>query len=419
MPDALLPEKLQLLALYFPQFLKHALEELLSSCNGDIDATKALVNGHRVPTKRLALTQQHLSHVEDAPKRRKTAKAGELPPSPAKGSKGRVITLNTPQDVARALHPYASLHLNFLPKDVADRLLDELMDQKQVFHFNQFYLFGNECVLNHGVATFSRPEAVYPKLVYNGKVSRTPTTYSETFEKAAKVTEDVVRNEIAHAPKLTFQRPEPWTSDFCVANYYEKMLSNLQWHSDRLSHIGPHNFVASVSVGATRMFRLRSTHQPGAPIYQVPLPHNSLLLMRAGCQEEYKHCVSSMSRPIALHPKAGSTRFGLTFRHYPLDFIANLPKCACDMRMVLRRTYKQPETRGKYFWLCENVYQNKDCGAFEYADFSNEEGHYIAESADDASVWIAPEDSAAQAASKHTPSTQTTSTQTTSAQRTK
>lgn len=424
MADSLFNDKVLLLQLYFPKYLAAALEDLLRGCNEDIDATKALILGDRKPTKRLALTQQPLSHAAPVPKRARlspvatppvTSNASFSPKLPANSpqapltpkaerytyQKGRVTTLHTPEDVAEALYPYASLHLNFLPKRVADQLLTDLGERRDVFKPHQFYLFGNECVLHHGVAAFARADAVYPQLVYNGLTSRKPTPFTDSLEEAAKFTEHFINEKvIPHSERLKWQRDEPWNSDYCVVNYYERLQNNLQWHSDRLSHIGPHNYVASVSLGATRTFRLRSTHKKEALMFQIALPHNSLLLMRPGCQEEFKHCVNGMSKAVALHPKVGSTRYGLTFRHYPLNFIRNLPKCRCGLRMCLRRTYKQPETRGRYFWLCENMYQNNECGLFEYADFTNEEGHYIAKSVETASTWIAPDDVLAEQAQK-------------------
>lgn len=425
MEDSLFADKLELLQLYYPSFLADALSDLLRGCAGDLAATRNLIDPK--PAKRSALHQTSITKHVECGKRQNTELAGtteiagttELTgntnlavtklttsrnenyrtrePSPGTTPKKRktanVVTLNTPADVARHLGPYASLHANFLPKKVADGLLDDLVTHKEAFEMYEFHLFGNKCQLNHGVATFSAPGAVYPSLVYNGRLERKLVPFSANFTEAADLIQKFVNGTvIPSVPALLFQRTDTWTSDYCVGCYYEKLLNNLDWHSDRLSHIGPHNFIASISLGATRMFRLRSTHVADGHIMQVPLPHNTLFLMRPGCQEEFKHCVAPMGRAVDLHPKVGSTRFGLTFRHYPVEFIRNLPKCACDMSMTLRRTFKSVATRGRYFWLCENKYQNKDCGSFFWCDFSNEAGHYVAEDLDHCSVWVAPDD---------------------------
>ena len=134
-----------------------------------------------------------------------------------------------------------------------------------------------------------------------------------------------------------------------------------------MSHIGPHNFIVSISLGATREFRLRKNYTDGtdpSPIYSIIIPHNSMVIMQAGCQEEYRHSVNSMRTALQVNPISGAARFNLTFRFYPLQFIKQLPRCECNLTMTLRRSFKSIETRGKYFWSCENKYQNKDCGCF-------------------------------------------------------
>lgn len=425
MDDVLFPEKLQLLQLYYPDYLDVALGELLRGCNGDVEATRGLLEGPR-PIKRLGLHQSSLGrHVkpklpertEGDHKNVKREHEGQvspkgtavsqndscsltLPLSPSKitnrlnpRNKSAIITLNTPEDVDKHLSSYASLYPNFFAKDVADRLLDDVLAQKDHYINHKFYLFGNHCVLNHGFASFGKPDADYADLIYNGLKSRKPMPYSKVFSETVEIIDDFVNDVvIPQTKRLPFQRTDRWSGTYCAVNYYEKLQNNLEWHSDRLSHIGPHNFIASISLGSTRLFRLRSNRSKHAPIYQIPLPHNSLLVMKPGCQEEFKHCVNSMSKSLEVHPKIGTMRFGLTYRYYAHDFLANIPKCKCNMSMTLRRSYKTPATRGRYFWLCENLYQNRDCGSFHWADFSNAKEHYVAKDTENISTWIADDD---------------------------
>lgn len=459
--DALFDDKLALLELYYPNFLKSSLSDLLESCGSNLEDVRSLISG-AAPKKRIALTQGSLL----APKRSKTASVtnnrdkpkGHFNSASSKLSPREKVVLNTPEDVERYLAPYASLHLNFLPSKVANPLLKELMECRDTFKYNQFYLFGNQCELSHLVGMFARPEAEYARLVYNGLKRSKPAPYTASMEDACCILEKFLNEEvIPHEPQSPWNvhaRTDPvhkkkkkkrklssvgasgnqenlaseklelktetlvsssplsaetlvrkaadeeqskddanvWTSDFCLVNCYEKLHNNLAWHSDRLSHIGPLNYVASLSLGATRVFRLRSNHDKNAPTFHIPLPHNSVLLMKPGCQEEFQHCVESMSKAIALHDVSGSLRFGLTSRHYPPFFIENLPKCRCNLGMILRRSYKNVAIRGQYFWACESIYQNKDCGDFHWADFNNVSGHYIAKDQSCISTWIAPED---------------------------
>lgn len=463
--DPLFDDKLALLELYYPNFLKSSLSELLKSCGSSVDDVRSLISGV-APKKRVALTQGNLlvwkkgrsqngdPAINHANEPKDTAKL-----IPSKFKPREKVVLNTPEDVKRYLAPYASLHLNFLPSRVSDSLLNELMECRNTFKYNQFYLFGNQCELSHLVGMFARPEAEYARLVYNGLKRSKPAPYTASMEDACSILERFINEEVIpreppspwsvnaredpicerkacenalkdkpfnkkylanekSAPKIkqletssASNTNEPrsqdsnrhnakqsdadansWTSDFCLVNCYEKLDSNLAWHSDRLSHIGPLNYVASLSLGATRVFRLRRNYDKNSPTFHIPLPHNSVLLMKPGCQEEFQHCVGIMSKAIALHETSGSIRFGLTSRHYPPFFIENLPKCQCNLGMILRRSYKNVAIRGQYFWACENIYQNKDCGDFHWADFNNVTGHYIAKDKTCISTWIAPED---------------------------
>lgn len=83
------------------------------------------------------------------------------------------------------------------------------------------------------------------------------------------------------------------------------------FHSDVLQYLGPFPTIASLTLGCTRPFRLRpflpsgpkgpsdaatAATAPSTPLPQIRtldiiLPHNSLLIMHAGCQERYKHAV--------------------------------------------------------------------------------------------------------------------------------
>lgn len=386
----LFDKKIQLLQLYYPSYSASVLTEILRGCHGDVAQARLLIDG---PAKLTAPVQRTLPvkrKDEFEPQPQKRARPGFGAGTTARAS----ITLNTPEDVAQHLGRYALLHPNFFPKELADGLLDELAASKEKFHHRQFYLFGTLCQLNVLVAPFAIRDSERPPLVYDGLAvggSAGAHEYSRRFELAAKKLEHWINDTvIPQTPRLPFQRKDKWKAEFCVANMYEKLSNHLDWHSDRLSSIGPHNFIALVLLGLTRVFKLRSTHTAG-PVYLVPLPHNSVFLMRPGCQEEYKHTLGAMTKLVLVHPVVGTLRFSLTFRHYPSDFIRNLPKCRCGIPMLLRRAFKSKDTRGMYFWLCENVYQNKDCGAFEWANFDNWDGHFVAASQGEASRWLAPE----------------------------
>lgn len=63
------------------------------------------------------------------------------------------------------------------------------------------------------------------------------------------------------------------------------------WHSDVLTYLGPFPTIASLSLGVSRPFRLRSSSGLAPRTLSIPLPHNALLIMHAGTQERFRHCV--------------------------------------------------------------------------------------------------------------------------------
>ena len=89
----------------------------------------------------------------------------------------------------------------------------------------------------------------------------------------------------------------------CLCNLYRDGSNSVAWHSDREAFGGA---VASLSLGATRSFRVRDK-QDHAITFDFPLPSGSLLLMKPGCQETTEHCVPKTKRAVA-------PRINLTFR---------------------------------------------------------------------------------------------------------
>jgi alkylated DNA repair dioxygenase AlkB len=92
-----------------------------------------------------------------------------------------------------------------------------------------------------------------------------------------------------------------------LLNYYRNGRDSMGWHSDDEPELGPAPAIASLSLGATRRFRLR----PRAGVVHAPfgldLPSGSLLLMRGPTQQHWQHALPKTARPVA-------PRLNLTFR---------------------------------------------------------------------------------------------------------
>lgn len=93
-----------------------------------------------------------------------------------------------------------------------------------------------------------------------------------------------------------------------LANLYRDGTDSMGWHSDDEPELGAQPVIASVSLGAERMFRLRSRSMRAGRRESVGLrlPHGSLLRMAGATQRLYQHAL----------PKAANAgaRVNLTFR---------------------------------------------------------------------------------------------------------
>ncbi|AAS54113.1 AFR741Wp [Eremothecium gossypii ATCC 10895] len=390
-------EKLAKLKAIIPSADTEALLDVLVCCGGNLEEAAALLrNGidpadekDARPLKKPRLqTQQSLSRYFGLKKS----------PVPALG--GRPIVLHGKRDIEGALR-YCTYHTNVLPAALAERLLEVVMTDERAKP-NEFYLFGSRCVTNCRTLLYGNLDpADAGRVFYNGRIS-TLTSYNADLCEAQRIVEHLVNAELAKRAKLPFQVPAgSWRCPVAVANIYEKD-SDLQWHSDRLTYIGPHAIVASLTLGFEREFRLRRVYPADSQIYSIPLAHNSVLIMHAGCQEEFKHCVPPLGKrkkvsAAELHPISGSVRVSLTFRHYKVDFPRDALCPECGYPMDLRRTYKTPSKRGHYIWICSRGYSSGNdksvesfCKGIKYACV--DASPPVTDIESEGNVWLADDD---------------------------
>ena len=93
-----------------------------------------------------------------------------------------------------------------------------------------------------------------------------------------------------------------------LLNWYRDGDDAMSWHSDDEPELGPEPVIASVSLGAERVFKLRrKPHQKGNPSRSVPLPDGSVLVMAGTTQARYEHALARTAKPVG-------GRINLTFR---------------------------------------------------------------------------------------------------------
>lgn len=111
--------------------------------------------------------------------------------------------------------------------------------------------------------------------------------------------------------------------NFALLNRYEHGACYMGWHSDDEAALGDAPTIASLSLGATRRFRVRPKRRPAANSSvasqaAIERQHNrtsealdlvdgSLLLMRGASQKDFEHCLTKTKRVV-------DVRINLTFR---------------------------------------------------------------------------------------------------------
>jgi alkylated DNA repair dioxygenase AlkB len=97
------------------------------------------------------------------------------------------------------------------------------------------------------------------------------------------------------------------TFNSVLLNLYRNGQDSMGWHADDEPELGPAPTIASLSLGATRRFRLR----PRAGLAHLPLgldlTSGSLLLMRGPTQQHWQHALPKTARVLG-------PRLNLTFR---------------------------------------------------------------------------------------------------------
>lgn len=91
-----------------------------------------------------------------------------------------------------------------------------------------------------------------------------------------------------------------------LANAYRDGSDSMGWHSDDEKELGRQPVIASVSLGATRRFRMKHRSARIDPI-ELDLTHGSLLVMDEDTQTNWRHAIPKTKREVG-------PRLNLTFR---------------------------------------------------------------------------------------------------------
>jgi alkylated DNA repair dioxygenase AlkB len=176
----------------------------------------------------------------------------------------------------------------FLSPALADRLLIESLTL--AWQHNEIRMFGKPLALPR--LEYMCGDSTDMHYVYSGSVELRAEPWPPLLEK--------VRDDIEALTGFGFQ--------VCIGNRYRDGQDSIGYHADDEPSMGLMPAIASISLGATRTFRIKQK-LAGAKSVAYELRHGDLLVMQPGCQENFVHAVPKTA-------KACGERVNWTFRPY-------------------------------------------------------------------------------------------------------
>lgn len=371
--------KLATLASLFPSIDQATLLDLLISADGSVEAAKtSFLCSVKLssPRKRFAVGAGHQTSLSSF---KKVEELGlDLPPTKRRQltRKGQTLHLYSSEDISA--HAPCSIIHDFLPVEEANSLLSELLEEAPTFERQTFKLFDNVVQSPHSacfyVNSLEEREKQKTEYLYNGSFLTDVRQLTPQMRTVSSKVQNAVNAEIidrirTHYPngkKLKYQSPNEWIPNAAFVNCYKGGSESVGYHSDQLTYLGPRAIIGSLSLGVAREFRVRKivarddeqatsskdSRADAEGQVAIHLPHNSLLVMHAEMQEEWKHSIHPAAA-IDPHPVAGNRRINVTYRWYRESFHPKYtPRCKCGVATVLRCVQRKKENRGRYMWMC-------------------------------------------------------------------
>ena len=153
---------------------------------------------------------------------------------------------------------------------------------------------------NDQVILFGKARTLSRKVAWHGDDSFT-YAYSGTSKTASPWTPELrlIKERVEKRAGTTFNS--------CLLNLYHDGMEGMGWHSDDEKTLGKNPVIASVSLGAERIFKLK--HRGSKEVVSVLLEHGSLLVMRGSTQHHWVHAMPKTKKVTA-------PRINLTFRTF-------------------------------------------------------------------------------------------------------
>ena len=163
-------------------------------------------------------------------------------------------------------------HDNWIDSRLADQAFDELI--KLPWKNEHIKMFGRMVKVPRKVIWIGDPGSDY---MYSG-VWHSPSPWPGCLQSIRSLVSEKCGCEFNSA----------------LLNLYENGRDYMGWHSDDEVELGPEPCIASLSLGVSRRFLLKSKITDTK--YEYVLNHGSLLVMKGKTQELYKHSLPKMLR---------------------------------------------------------------------------------------------------------------------------
>ena len=178
-----------------------------------------------------------------------------------------------------------NLYPDFLPNDVADNFYELLLNELN-WSEEHIQMFGKTIPVPRLICWYGNKEAIYR---YSG-VEHIPYPWTKSLLE--------LKNHIEAFTQYSFNS--------VLGNLYRDGNDAMGWHSDDEKELGQNPFIASISLGALRVFKIR--HKSTREQYKLTLPHGSLLTMSGLFQHHWQHSIPRTST-------CKMPRINLTFRN--------------------------------------------------------------------------------------------------------
>jgi alkylated DNA repair dioxygenase AlkB len=178
----------------------------------------------------------------------------------------------------------------FIEESEADTIFRSLLETVP-WRDEEVTVWGKRHMQPRQVAWFGEPGAVYS---YSGS-TLDPLPWTPLL--------DDVRRRVESVAGATFNS--------VLINLYRSERDRIGWHSDSERELGPSPVIASLSLGAARVFQMKHKTRSELGTHSIELPSGSLLLMVGETQRFWRHSVRKESRQVG-------PRINLTFRRIAL-----------------------------------------------------------------------------------------------------